>query len=124
MYNQKRAMVFIILIVVVSFACYSTKEREKLVFSPDQLPAVEKGEYYEVTISISQTETPVGEFRISEGELPPGLVLEQDPADSNKATISGIATESGNYFFTIYVWCYGTSRNGQTGEMQYSIEVR
>ncbi|MBN1305161.1 MAG: hypothetical protein JXA13_12065 [Anaerolineales bacterium] len=111
-------------ILLGTLACYSTKTRADLIFVPEELPAAEKGKEYEAAVEVLQTETPVGEFILSEGELPPGLRLERVSGQAESAVITGLPTESGEYFFTIYVWCYGTNRNGQTGERDYSILVR
>jgi hypothetical protein len=112
----------ILLTVIVSISCYRTSRTVRaLLFEPDILPDAQMGAPYEVEIRITQNGTPVGEFSISKGALPAGLELVDIEGDAAK--ISGIPEEVGTFTFTIRVWCYGTSVNGQTGEKEYSIVV-
>ena len=97
--------------------------RPELVFTPDTLPDAEAGVPYEVTIQISQNETPVGDFQIVEGGLPNGLTYEFVEGEDN-ARIFGVIRESGTYKFKVRVWCYGTNVSGQTGEKEYTLLVK
>jgi len=91
-------------------------------FSPDSLPAAQVGTPYEARIQISLNNTPVGDFFISEGSLPEGMKFTfLDGEDA--ATITGAPTESGEFKFTVTVWCFGTQVSGQTGEMTYTLTV-
>lgn len=93
-----------------------------LKFSPDTLPDAQVGTAYDAEIRISLNNTPVGDFFISEGELPEGLEFTfLDGEDA--ATIAGTPTEAGTYTFTVTVWCFGTQVSGQTGEKTYSLTV-
>jgi hypothetical protein len=93
-----------------------------LKFTPDVLPEGQIGTAYEAKIVISLNNTPVGDFSISEGNLPEGLeftFLEGEDA----ATLVGIPTESGTFTFTVSAWCFGTQVSGQTGDKSYSLTV-
>lgn len=93
-----------------------------LAIAPDKLPAAQKGVAYDVTIQISQNDTPVGSMEIKDGELPAGLQFEfLDGKDA--ARISGTPTESGTFTFTLSAWCYGTMISGQTIEKEYQFMV-
>jgi hypothetical protein len=93
-----------------------------LKFSPDTLPDSQVGTAYDAEIRISLNNTPVGDFFISEGELPEGLEFTfLDGEDA--ATIVGTPTEAGTYTFTVTVWCFGTQVSGQTGEKTYTLVV-
>ncbi|MDX9991472.1 MAG: Ig domain-containing protein [Anaerolineales bacterium] len=101
---------------------FTADTRAAPVFSPKSLPAAGVGQAYETTISISNNATPVGDFWIGPGELPPGLSLQHlEPED--RAMLSGIPTQAGSYTFTISIWCYGTNVSGQTGAKEYTIIV-
>lgn len=93
-----------------------------LKFSPDTLPDAQVGIAYDAEIQISLNNTPVGDFFISEGELPEGLEFTFLDGE-NAATIVGTPTEGGTYTFTVTVWCFGTQVSGQTGEKTYSLTV-
>jgi hypothetical protein len=93
-----------------------------LKFTPDTLPEALVGTAYDEEIRISLNNTPVGDFSISDGELPEGLeftFLEGEDA----ATITGTPTESGTFSFTVSAWCFGTQVSGQTGDRSYSLFV-
>jgi hypothetical protein len=93
-----------------------------LKFSPDVLPEGQVGTAYDAEIRIRLNNTPVGDFFISEGELPEGLeftFLEGEEA----AAIAGTPTETGTFTFIVSAWCFGTQVSGQTGEMAYSLTV-
>jgi hypothetical protein len=93
-----------------------------LKFTPVTLPEAQAGSAYEAKIVISLNNTPVGDFSISEGNLPEGLdftFLEGEDA----ATITGTPTESGTFSFTVSAWCFGTQVSGQTGDKTYILTV-
>ena len=109
--------------VIVSMSCFRTSRTVKeLLFEPDILPAAQMGAPYEVEIRITQNSTPAGEFSISKGALPAGLELVRVEGE-DAAKISGNPEEVGTFTFTVSVWCYGTSVNGQAGGREYSIVV-
>jgi hypothetical protein len=93
-----------------------------LTFAPDILPTARVGEMYEAGLRITENVTPVGEFSISEGTLPPGLELEFVEGE-DAALIRGIPEEPGSSSFTVSVWCFGTQVSGQTGEKEYTLVV-
>jgi hypothetical protein len=112
-----------LLIVIASISCiHSFRTVSPLKFEPDTLPASQMSAPYETEIRITQNNTPVIDFSISKGALPAGLELVKVEGE-DAAKISGIPEETGTFTFTISVWCYGTSVNGQTGEKEYSIVV-
>ena len=115
----------VILTFIVSMACVwssRTPAAGPLKFEPDSLPDAQMDASYETEIRITQNNTPVGEFSISKGALPAGLELVK-VAGEDRAKISGTPTEAGTFTFTVSVWCYGTSVNGQKGEKEYTIIV-
>ncbi len=120
--TQIRFLIFIFAVAVSSIACLQTS-RPDLVIAPDVLPDAEAGMPYEVTIQISQNETPVGGFDILEGGLPNGLAYEYVEGE-NSARIFGVVRESGTYTFKVSVWCYGTNTTGQSGEKEYILVVK
>jgi hypothetical protein len=115
-------LAFIIFATVACLCGPSNHTRGPLVFSPQGFPDAQVGTPYEATVSISQNETPAGSFYLSEGTLPPGLELVYMKAEDT-ARITGIPIQAGTYTFTISVWCFGTSINGQMGTKQYTIVV-
>lgn len=115
---------FISLIAIVSIACNAVLPKvSALQFAPDSLPAAQAGGAYENEIRVTQNTTPVGEFSISKGSLPPGLELVRVKQD-DAVKISGIPEETGTFTFTVHAWCYGTNVSGQVGEKEYSIVVK
>ncbi len=94
-----------------------------LLFSPEGLPEARVGVAYEVTIRVSQWQTPVGAILISHGQLPPGLDLTFDPGTAT-ARIGGTPSEAGSYSFTVHAWCYGTMTEGQSGDKDYVLVSR
>ena len=94
-----------------------------LKFEPEVLPNLQVGTSYETEIHVTENRTPVGDFSISEGALPPGLELTKVDGVEDTAKISGVPEAAGTFEFTVYVWCYGTNVSGQTGEKEYSIVV-
>ena len=137
--KRKSLFVFLALLLILStsIACslfvptaQPTEEPEPyfgptggpLKFSPDTLPDAQVGIAYDAEIQISLNNTPVGDFFISDGELPEGLefsFLEGEDA----ATIVGTPAETGTYIFTVSAWCFGTQVSGQTGEKSYFLTV-
>ncbi len=93
-----------------------------LQFKPDQLPEIRVGQPYQADILVAGNVTPVGNYSVSEGVLPPGLTLVMDQ-NLRIGRISGTPTQAGTYKFTVSVWCLGTNVNGQTGDKQYSLVV-
>jgi len=77
---------------------------------------------YKVDILVGGNLTPVGNYSIADGILPPGLHLVVDE-DLHTAKISGTPTQTGTFQFTVSVWCYGTNVSGQTGEKKYTLVV-
>jgi hypothetical protein len=98
-----------------------------LVFSPDTLAEARIGVAYDVTISVSQARTPVGDIFLSKGTLPAGLALTFDRVQSGltgTARIGGTPTGAGSYALTVSAWCYGTMTEGQGGDMDYVLVSR
>ena len=110
---------FIVLIGLSVLAC----DRPALTFSPDQLPEAQTGQAYQVTITVSENQTPVGDMYVSDGSLPPGLVMSHERGSST-ATISGKPTQAGGFAFTVSAWCLGTNQAGQTGQRAYTLVVK
>jgi len=94
-----------------------------LQFIPDVLPDAQQGVPYEIEVRVENVTTFVGEFTVTEGILPPGLLLERVPSE-NATLITGIPQEAGTFSFTLDVWCMGTNDPGQTGHHLYQIIVR
>jgi hypothetical protein len=110
------------LLVVALLGCPSP-QRPELTFSPLQLPEAHVGESYQATITISGTQTPVGEIHLSQGSLPRGLNLAH-AKQTNTAEITGRPEEAGRWTFTVSVWCFGTQVSGQSGARTYELIVR
>lgn len=109
---------------LLTSACFLfSTPRGPLKFDPDKLPEAQVGVPYEVKVTVTQNVTPTGGFSISEGFLPKGLTLEKVKGEDT-AVISGTPAEAGAFPFKVFVWCYGTSVNGQAGEMSYTIIVK
>ena len=119
--NSLRLVLASLAILLSSTFCILTP-RPSLEFLPDQVPAARVGQPYHVDILIARNVTPVGNYSISEGALPPGLDLVMDQA-IRIGRISGTPTRAGTYQFTVSVWCLGTNVNGQTGDKQYTLVV-
>lgn len=114
----------VIVLVFSSLACWRTN-RPELLFTPTDLPEASTGVSYDTEILVSQNETPVYTMYISEGTLPRGLTFEFDEnAHDDKARISGVPEESGTFTFKVFAGCLGTNTSGQTGEWEYTIEVK
>jgi hypothetical protein len=110
------------LAVLLSTSFCILTPRPALEFLPGQMPDAQVGHPYEVEILIAQNVTPVGNYSISDGALPPGLELVMDE-QLHTARITGTPNQAGTYPFTVSVWCYGTNVSGQTGEKQYTLVV-
>jgi hypothetical protein len=128
-HNRYAVSLLAVLLLAATTACYffpffppPERTRQPLLFAPDALPSARKGVAYNAEIKISQNETPVGEFYILEGTLPEGLSMSQVEHE-NVARITGVPMEVGKFIFSVAVWCYGTSINGQQGSREYTIEV-
>jgi len=91
-------------------------------FIPNAMPKGQVGVYYYAIIKITNNETPAGEFSISAGNLPKGLIF-QRLAGQDAVLISGVPQESGAFHFLLNVWCYGTNHTGQTGTKDYVIPI-
>lgn len=134
---KKHLLVFMLTLSLSTLACqlfskpqfqirpepFLQNTRPELVFTPDTLPDAEAGVPYEVTIQISQNETPVGDFQIVRENCPDGLTYEFVEGEDN-ARIFGVIRKSGTYKFKVSVWCYGTNVSGQTGEKEYTLVVK
>ena len=112
-----------LVIAILSISCYGTARTVRaLQFEPNIMPVLQMGVPYETKIRITQNVTPAGDIWISKGTLPAGLELVRMEGE-DAVKISGISQEVGTFTFTVSVWCYGTSVNGQTGVKEYSIVV-
>lgn len=108
--------------MLLPFYPAAERTRQPLLLEPAALPSARKGAAYEAELSVSQNETPVVDFYITEGALPDGLVIEHVEAEDT-ALITGIPTEAGRFEFTLLVQCYGTSASGQQASREYVILV-
>ncbi len=124
MMNNKRVKVFsaLLVLLIASISCIRSRVVSPLKFEPDSLPVAQRGVLYETEIYVSQNDTPVFDFSISEGVLPAGLELVKTDGE-DAAKIIGIPEEAGTFTFIIGVMCYGTSVSGQIGEKEYRIVV-
>ena len=113
----------ILLVLVVVLACGPGGKRPPLAFSPSELPDARVGQAYEVTISVSDNETPVFSMSADSEGLPPGLTLQYTEYE-DKARIEGVPEEAGEFEFTVSASCLGTMKNGQTGEHRYVLLVK
>ena len=102
-----------------------------LLFSPEQLPAADVGVAYEQRIAVFHNASPLSAATVIDGELPPGLsivVVRNDLGAVADLRISGRATSSGNYNFTLFVTTTGTDVlqyhvAAQSGSHDYAIVV-
>ncbi|MBN1954092.1 MAG: hypothetical protein JW900_03475 [Anaerolineae bacterium] len=102
--------------------CGCESQGPMLIFSPAELPPATVGQPYQVTIVVSENDTPVGDMFVEDGSLPPGLAFVfLEGADS--AEISGTPTEAGTFEFTVGAWCFGTNVSGDTGQQLYTLVV-
>jgi len=119
--NKFRAVLAGLFVLLSTTFCLVTP-RPALSFLPDKMPDAQVGVPYKVEIVITGNTTPVGNYSISDGTLPPGLELVMDE-QLHTAWISGTPSQTGTFKFTISVWCYGTNVSGQTGDKQYVLLV-
>jgi hypothetical protein len=122
--RHKNSLLLILasLAILLSTSFCILTPRPALEFLPDKLPAAQVGQPYQVDILVSRNVTPVGNYSISDGALPPGLQLVMDRT-LRIGRIKGTPTQAGTYKITVSVWCLGTNVNGQTGEKQYTLVV-
>ena len=121
---MKKNVLFVgltILLVLVCPTCCFLTPRPVLAFQPDILPDARVGTLYKVDILITGNVTPVDNYSISDGALPPGLALVMD--EQHSLRIIGTPAAAGTFQFTMRVSCYGTNVSGQTGEKQYTLVV-
>lgn len=109
--------------VIFSLACMAISSQGKPPqFEPKLLPSGQVGAAYEAEIRVTENNTPIGDFYISNGVLPPGLeLIWEEHADS--ARISGIPATAGTFKFTAHIWCFGTNVSGEEGDKEYEIVV-
>ena len=91
-------------------------------FAPDAMPRARVGVFYFVIIKITNNQTPAGEFSITQGTLPGGLMF-QRITGQDAVLVSGTPLEPGAFHFVVSVWCYGTNHTGQTGTKDYVLPV-
>jgi hypothetical protein len=121
--NRIAPALLISMTFLLTLSCFLVSTpRGPLKFDPDTLPGAQVGVPYDVKVTVTQNVTPVGQFSLTEGALPNGLALEKVQSE-NSARIFGTPEETGSFPFKIFVWCYGTNVNGQSGEMSYTILV-
>ncbi len=119
-----RSLWIAVLVLALTLACFPDRSpRPNLVFDPLELPAAQVGATYEATITVSQNVTPVYWMKVTDGALPDGLTLEYHEHDSF-AKITGTPTRAGTFKFAVGAACLGTSVSGQTGQMEYGMEVK
>jgi hypothetical protein len=119
---QKPIALMLLSLPVIAACLFGTSPRPALKFDPEELPAGQLNIPYEIQVQVSQNATPVFNMFISEGALPEGLTLEYVEND-DFAKITGTPGEAGTFKFAIAAMCYGTSVNGQMGQMEYTIVV-
>jgi len=93
-----------------------------LKFEPADLPNAQKDIPYDVEVKVQNVETFVGEFTITEGDLPDGLSPERVPGE-NATRITGTPKAAGTFKFVLEAMCEGTNSPGQTGQKEYTITV-
>lgn len=110
--------------VLILFAILSCQllSPSALRFIPDAMPRGRVGIFYYVIIKITNNQTPAGEFTITQGNLPKGLIF-QRLTGQDAVLISGTPQESGAFHFVLNVWCYGTNHSGQTGTKDYVLPI-
>lgn len=112
----------LVVLVVVILAAGFFLLRSPLKFSPSTLPIATMGESFEVSITVSEHDTPVSDFEVISGKLPDGLKLTHEELSRN-GVISGTPTEKGEFEFVIKVSCMGTNSMGGTGNQPYTLIV-
>lgn len=114
-------MLAVVLTFLVTISC-QLLNTPALRFAPDTMPKGRVGVFYFVIIKITNNETPAGEFSISRGNLPKGLLF-QRLTGQDAVLISGTPQEAGAFHFVLNVWCYGTNHSGQTGTKDYVLPI-
>ena len=109
------------LILLATLAC-QLLNTPNLRFIPDAMPKGRVGDFYYVIIKITNNQTAAGEFTITQGNLPRGLMF-QRLTGQDAVLISGTPQESGAFHFVLNVWCYGTNHSGQTGIKDYVLPI-
>lgn len=123
-YPRFHILTICLLVLSLTLACYVPIEpRPDLTFDPAELPVAQVGVPYEAVISVKGNVTPVFLFSVAEGSLPDGLTWAYVEHD-DFAKISGTPTRAGTFTIKVSAYCLGTNVSGQTGEMEYKIEVR
>ncbi|MFZ1043262.1 MAG: hypothetical protein WCA79_09415 [Anaerolineales bacterium] len=122
--RKHNLLVIIIAAVMISLTTISCHilYTPSLGFVPNAMPKGQVGVFYYAIIKITNNETPAGEFSISAGNLPKGLVF-QRLTGQDAVLISGVPQESGAFHILLNVWCYGTNHTGQTGTKDYVIPI-
>jgi hypothetical protein len=126
---RKKRLFLIIVIFFISLSCELTIgghtwiRDTSLFFSPTELPDATVGQKYDVTITISNNDTPLLRISGDKEELPPGLTINHSDQEST-AQLLGIPEIAGVYDFTVRASCLGTNKNGQMGEQSYRLVVR
>jgi hypothetical protein len=122
--NRSHILTLCLLVLSLTLACYVPIEpRPDLEFDPAELAAAQVGVPYEAIIHVRGNVTPVFLFSVPEGTLPDGLTWEYHEHD-DFAKITGTPVRAGTFAFKVSVSCLGTNVSGQSGEMEYKIEVR
>lgn len=122
--NRISILTLCLLVLSLTLACYLPIEpRPDMEFDPAELPAAQVGVPYEAVIRVQGNVTPTFIFSVAEENLPDGLTWEYVQHD-DFAKITGTPTRAGTFTFKVSVYCLGTNVSGQTGEMEYKIEVR
>ena len=105
-------------------ACFFVPE---LKVHPKSIKPIILNEEVHIKFTVQENRTPVGGIHLKEGTLPTGLYLDYNRTDSDsfnpRLAIKGKALELGDYYFSLYIWCYGTNFPGQNTIIPYHIEV-
>ncbi len=92
------------------------------VIEPASLAAATQGQSYSQKLTV-KADTPAFLLQITDGTLPAGLTLDEDPESETFGLISGVPTESGRFSVTVYAACLGTSVSGAEGIISYELLV-
>ena len=122
--NSHNRLIIIIAMIAILLATISCQilNPPALGFTPNAMPKGQVGVFYYVIIKIANNKTPAGEFKISQGSLPSGIVLQRIEGQ-DAVLISGTPQVSGSFHFVLNVWCYGTNVSGQTGAKDYVLSI-
>lgn len=88
---------------------------------PAMIPSAEVGTAYNTQLRVGGARTPLSEVEIVQGELPPGIQL-QEPV-GNAIPLVGMATETGSYAFTLRVATEATGEQAQEHTQDFRMEV-